>query len=400
MSSKTVKLLLVGIGGYGHFYIDGIEALADQVELVAIVDPFPAQALDWPTLQAQDIPCFDTLDAFLATGITVDLAVLASPISFHADQSCALMEAGVHVLCEKPIAATIPEVERMREVRDSTGKFLEIGYQWSFSEAVQNLKTDILSGHYGMAQCLSTHVAWPRTSAYYARNSWAGKIHNAQGAPVYDSPVANATAHFLHNMLFVLGETQQSSALPRKIRAECYRVNPIENYDTACLEVETEKGDRILFYTTHAADANDGPSFLYRFEGAEIRYEIGGDIVAYLADGSIKNYGNPEGTHMRKLDVCVAKVLDADGATTPICSIEAASSHTYCVNALQQIPVYTVDPAYLQVKEIKPGEQLTFIPNMGVHLREAFEQQKLFSEMNFPWATPMGAAVVVCPIHS
>jgi predicted dehydrogenase len=366
MSSKIVKLLLVGIGGYGHYYIEGIKVLKAQgkVELIAVVDPMPDKARDWSFIQEHSVPSFASLEAFLAAGIKADLAVVASPISFHADQSCALLSEGIPVLCEKPIAATIAEVERMREARDASGKFLEIGYQWSFSEAVQNLKADILSGKYGKAQCLSTRVAWPRANTYYARNSWAGNIYNARGLPVYDSPVANATAHFLHNMLFVLGETQATSAMPRQITAECYRANPIENYDTACLKIETEGGDDIYFYTTHAVEVNDGPVFLYQYEGAEIRYEMGGDIIAYLPDGSFQNYGNPSNLNMRKLELCVAKVFDADSHSL-ICSVEAASAHTYCVNALQSIPVRTIAREYLNIKGGGIRGTANFYPRYG-----------------------------------
>ncbi|WP_309386241.1 Gfo/Idh/MocA family protein [Cerasicoccus frondis] len=378
---------MLGVGGYGHYYIEGLERLSaeQRAELVAIVDPGAERALDWPELKSLGIPVFSSLEDFLRAPVEVDLAVVSTPISLHADHSCALLEAGINVLCEKPIAATSADVERMRAARDASGKFLEIGYQWSFSETMQRLKADVLSGAYGLPQCCLTRVAWPRPQSYYTRNNWAGKIRNPQGAPVYDSPVNNATAHFLQNMLYILGPSLELSAKPTSVTAECYRANPIENYDTACLRIDTSNGMPIYFYTTHAVETNDGPVFLYQFESAEIRYRLGGDVVAQGNDGSTKNYGNPESTHMRKLESCVEKCL-AEGVVSATCSVEAVCAHTHCVEALQAVGVKDIPNEFLAKKEMQPGDVLTYLPDMETMLSEAFDQQKLFSELNLPWA--------------
>ncbi len=355
--------------------------------------------MDWPELKALGVPVFTSLQAFLGASLEVDLAVVATPISFHADHSCALLEAGINVLCEKPIAATAAEVERMRAARDASGQFLEIGYQWSFSETMQNLKADILKGIYGKAEQLSTRVAWPRPQSYYSRNNWAGKIYNGQGRPVYDSPVNNATAHFLQNMFFMLGPSAELSATPTRLAAECYRANPIENFDTACIKIETLEGPPIYFYTTHAVEANDGPVFSYQFETAEVRYRLGGDVVAYLKDGSTKNYGDPESTHMRKLESCVRKCLGGTQSSATS-SVEAASAHTYCVEALQDIPVHALAEEFVAKKQVNPGDTLRYIPGMEAVLKSAFDQNKLFAELNLPWAVDAATKVeVLMPDH-
>ena len=127
-----------------------------------------------------------------------------------------------------------------------------IGYQWSFSPAIQRLKGDIAAGVFGAPKRLKTIVLWPRDETYYSRNRWAGKQRDEAGNPIFDSPVSNACAHYLHNMLYVLGDAVDRSAIPSRVSAELYRAHPIENYDTAALRCWTDRGVEILFIVSHA----------------------------------------------------------------------------------------------------------------------------------------------------
>ena len=102
----------------------------------------------------------------------------------------------------------------MQKASDESQGFCAVGFQWSFSKAIQNLKKDILNGRWGTAKRLKTLIAWPRTHDYYQRNSWVGALKNDQGAWILDSPVSNATAHFLHNCWYILGDSPDSVPFP------------------------------------------------------------------------------------------------------------------------------------------------------------------------------------------
>ncbi|WP_269525505.1 Gfo/Idh/MocA family protein [Coraliomargarita parva] len=385
---SPVKVILVGIGGYGHRYYETVKPLeaSGLAELVAIIDPMAKAAPSWDEIEASGLPVFDNLEAFFNSPLEAELAGIASPISFHADQACALLEAGINVLCEKPICPTLEEAQRMQEARDRSGKFLEIGYQWSFSQGIQDMKADILAGRFGKPVCLKTRVAWPRNSNYFNRNNWAGKIHNARGQAIYDSPVSNATAHFLHNMLFVLGPATHLSAVPIRISAECYRSNPIENFDTACCRIETEQDAEILFYTTHTVEENDGPNFSYEFEDAVISYESGSHIMADFKDGHQVDYGEADMGSMHKLEICVQKCRHPDMPAT--CSVEASIAHTACVKALQQLETHSVEEQFKHIKQANEDATLTYVPGMAKAVRNAYDERKLFSELGLPWAKP------------
>src|SRR5438552_251290 len=73
-------------------------------------------------------------------------------------------------------------------------------------------------------------VLGPRDEAYYNRNRWAGALRDAHGNLVLDSPANNACAHYLHNMLYVLGDVIDRSDPPATVTAELYRAHAITNY--------------------------------------------------------------------------------------------------------------------------------------------------------------------------
>jgi predicted dehydrogenase len=384
-----VDVALVGIGGYGAHNLEMVRRLEAEgrVRLNAVIDPMAEKSPDWPDLAAKSVPAFKTLTEFNTAGLSSDLAVISSPIAFHASQTCEALGLGMNVLCEKPMAATIQDALTMQAARNASGKFLEIGFQWSFGQSIQRLKSHILAGRLGAPLRLMTRVAWPRTNAYYARNSWAGRLRDESGRWVLDSPVNNATAHFLHNMLFVLGTSMDRCATPVSVTAEAYRANPIENYDAACCRVETQENVDLLFFTAHCVDETAGPIFQFLFENATVELSENGHITARFQDGSEVDYGHPESDPLCKLIHCVDQCFN-ETASSPLCGPEAAMGHVLCVNGIQQTPIHEFDPKWIERRTQTGGETLTFVSGLNEAMKQGVERSLLFSEMQLPWARP------------
>ena len=384
-----VDVALIGIGGYGAHNLEMVRRLESdgRARLSAVIDPMAEKSPDWPELAALGIPAFQTLNEFNKAGLSSDLAVISSPIAFHANQTCEALGLGMNVLCEKPMAATIQDALAMQAARNASGKFLEIGYQWSFGQSIQKLKSDVLAGRLGAPVRLMTRVGWPRTSAYYARNSWAGRVRDDAGRWVLDSPVNNATAHFLHNMLFLLGPTMDSCATPVAITAEAYRANPIENYDAACCRVETQENVDLFFFTAHCVDETVGPIFQFLFENTTVELSGNGHITAHFQDGSELDYGHPESDPLCKLIHCVDECLK-ETANSGICGPEAAMGHVLCMNGIQQTPIHQIDQKWIKRRTQTGGETLAFVPGLNEAMEQGVEQSRLFSEMQLPWARP------------
>ena len=70
----------------------------------------------------------------------VDAAIVAAPTSAHAEIGCRLLDAGIDVLVEKPIAATLADADRLIEAAARNGRILQVGHLERFNPAVVELE--------------------------------------------------------------------------------------------------------------------------------------------------------------------------------------------------------------------------------------------------------------------
>jgi predicted dehydrogenase len=388
-----MTVVLGGIGGYGACYLEEIFKNGPKlgVRLIAAVDPFAAQAKDFAELQKRNIPVYATLDDCLAKH-SPTLVVLASPIHMHCPQTCLAVAKGAHVLCEKPVAATIQEVHRMIAARDASKRKVAIGYQYCYTQAIAALKRDIVAGVFGKPKRFKSMLMQGRDEVYYSRNTWAGRQKDAHGNWVLDSPVNNAFSHFLNLMLYLLGDRIDRSADLQSVEAELYRANPtIDNYDTAALRSRTRAGVEVNFYVSHALrrDASVGPFMHFEFEKATIGYagdgwSDGSDVFATFADGSKKSYGDLHTDHLEKFSAMVDVIRRDD--VVP-CGLEAAGAHTLCMNGAQlSMPEIGVIPADQVAFVGEPGKRVREISNIRQIMTDCYETWKLPNEIGIAWA--------------
>jgi predicted dehydrogenase len=386
MVQSPVSIVLVGIGGMGGIYV---RELLDSRErntfrIAGAVDPEPGRCPRLDELRAAGVPIVASLEAFYRNR-TAELAIISSPIQFHADQTSFALARGSHVLCEKPVAGTIEEARRMMDAERAAGRRVSVGYQWSFSPAVQALKTDIMAGLFGRPRRLKCLYLWPRDEPYYARNDWAGKKRDAAGRWILDGPAQNAMAHDLHNMFYVLGRERAASARPSEVEAELCRAYPIENHDTAAVRARTEDGVEILLYVTHVPRGEKGPHFAYEFERAVVRCSSRtSGVWAEFLSGERKDYGVPDAAPMAKLWEVIRCVRSGE---SPACGLEAASSQTLCVNGMEDsMPAVLEFPAAMRRAVEEKGARRVIVDGLDEALEACYEAGALPSELGFPWS--------------
>lgn len=391
--SSSVNIALVGICGYGSSYLSALLDYrpadgngSSPFRLVGVVDPAAGRSPRLAEIRERGIPVHADLAGLYST-TSVQLTMMSTPIHLHAPHTCTALARGSNVLCEKPLGATLEDALRVQDAeRANGGLFVAVGYQWSFSRAVQALKRDVMDGLLGKPKRLRTLAMFPRPISYYHRNNWAGRIVTEWGERVYDSPLNNATAHYLHNMFYVLGATREQSATPAWVEAELYRANDIQNYDTAALRCRTESGVEVLFYTTHAAPERVGPLCRFEFERATVEFDHarGGQFIARFADGVVRNYGQPEADRNEK----IWQSIDAVRTGQPVaCGARAALPHTLCVTAAQESSGgVTQFPAELRRTDGSNGESLIWIDGLAEGLLDCFQRGMLPSESGRAWA--------------
>ncbi|UOQ44112.1 Gfo/Idh/MocA family oxidoreductase [Halobacillus salinarum] len=381
---QTCRIALVGIAGYGEEYLKELDKENRLDWIQGVVDIYPEKSSYYETLKKLKVPVYSSLDQFFANE-KADLTIISTPIHLHAVQAITAMENGSHVLCEKPMTSSLKDAERMREVRDRTGKFTAIGFNWSFSESVTNLKKDIQAGIFGKAVKGKALALWPRNEAYYNRSSWAGKKFSSDGAPIFDSIANNATSHFLHHLLYVLGDTQKHSAKLTHAEVELYRVNPIETFDTCAFRGKTEKNVELLYLASHAVIDQRGPQFEMEFEQASVVYEVGSPMKAVWMSGEEKVYGDPEKEKLHKLEVCIEAVLKDNHEVR--CTIESAYSHMLAIQAMHEaVPdVPSLPESLIKVEE---ESKVSYVEDLFDEFMETYKEWKLPSEMKLSWTWP------------
>lgn len=386
MQDKPVTVLMVGVGGYGYFYLKTLfeQVPPDRFRLCGVVDPQAMKSGHYQRILADRIPVFDQIDDFYRAGYQAELAIIASPIQYHVPQSRVALRHGTHVLCDKPVAPVIQEADLLIAEARESAPWCMVGYQWSYSRAIQHLKRDIRAGRFGKPLRMKTLILWPRDDAYYQRNDWTGRIKDDGGQWVLDSPANNAMAHFLHNLFYLQGEGTAVSALPERVAAELYRAHPIENYDTAACRAVAGGGAELLFYASHATRGHQDPMFHLEFENAVIRYHDPDPLVlVQTRDGRSWSYGSPEDDPQFK------KLFDALDAVRshepPVCGPLAARAQCLCVSGMQESPesVETFPRSIIQRDE---ENKRWLAEGLDDVLRECYRQNALPSEIGVPWA--------------
>ena len=224
---------------------------------------------------------------------------------------------------------------------------------------------------------MKTAISWPRNFAYYRRGGgWGGKIQK-DGITVLDSIASNACAHYLHNMLFLLGATMNQSAPVEDVEADCLRANDIETFDTCALRARI-KNVPIYFIASHAAGKNKNPEFVYTFEKATVHFseDDGCMIRAIFNDGNEKCYGNPFENDLKKLWDTVDAIKNR---VSPICTVETAMEHTKLIEQIHQTAKYRpFDSASITLNDAADG---LLVKGLFDKMYLAYDQEKLLSEL-------------------
>ena len=111
-----------------------LQAAGLGVELVAAVEPDPARAAE--TATKYEIPVFSSVDQLLAANLRVDAATVAVPTVYHHEVAGHLLDAGLDLLVEKPLAATLAEADDLVARAEKGQRILQPGHLERFNPAV------------------------------------------------------------------------------------------------------------------------------------------------------------------------------------------------------------------------------------------------------------------------
>ena len=376
---EKVKILSVGIGGFANIYLEHLLGQEEKnFEIVGMIDPFPQGAKFYGQLQEMGVPMYESMEAFYAVD-SADLAVITTPIHLHTPQILCALNHGSNVMCEKPMSGVSADEALIREAIERTGKFVIIGFQWSYSQAILDLKQDVMDGVYGKATMLKSLVFWPRPKEYFTRGSgWGGRITINGDTIINDSVVNNATAHYLHNILYVTGGAHGRSNEVASLECDLIRTNAIQNFDTATMRMTLADGTPCIYVVSHSTDETINPVFEYRFENGIVTYnEADSRIIGKFNDGTVKDYGDPFFNINRKIDEAIRNAKGS--GYEPPCGVISAAAQVRCVEKVQMNPIHDVKPEKIHEKQVDINHFL-YVEGLDDLLKKCYEEEKIMSD--------------------
>jgi predicted dehydrogenase len=145
---NTLRVGIIGAGGIAkHAHIPNYLKCGEKVEIIAVTDVVKEKA---DQLAAEfNIPhTFTSYEEMFQT-LKLDAVSICTPNKFHYHATIAALNAGCHVLCEKPPAMTAREAEEMANAAQKAGKILTYGFHYRHAPQVEVLKRFIDAGELG-----------------------------------------------------------------------------------------------------------------------------------------------------------------------------------------------------------------------------------------------------------
>ncbi|MCZ4316757.1 Gfo/Idh/MocA family oxidoreductase [Comamonadaceae bacterium G21597-S1] len=220
-----LRIAVAGAGLIGRAHIDVIRASA-HARLAAIVDPAPQAA----TLAAQaGAPVFASLQALLADADKPDGVILATPSPLHLEHALACIDAGIPVLVEKPVTATVAEGEQLLRSAERAGARVLVGHHRAHSPIMAKAREIVDSGVLGRLVAVSGSATFFKPDHYFADAPWRREIGG--GGPILINMI-----HEVHNLRMLCGEIVAVQALA----SHAVRGFPVE--DTVSINLRFASG--------------------------------------------------------------------------------------------------------------------------------------------------------------
>ncbi|NQZ78686.1 MAG: Gfo/Idh/MocA family oxidoreductase [Ekhidna sp.] len=306
----------VGIIGCGRIAQRHAKHIEEQAQLAAVCDVIPDRAKDLGT--KYDVPSFQRVADFLAYE-GMDVVAVCSPNGLHTEHTIASLNAGFHVLCEKPMALSSTDCEEMIKTAESSNKRLFIVKQNRFNPAVEAVKQKIDAGDLGKIFSVQPNCFWNRNFDYYRKSDWKG-TKKLDGGTLYTQ-----FSHFIDLLYWMVGDIEEASAMIQNYAHE----GVIEFEDTGVVALKFMNGVLgTINYTVNSYAKNmEGSITIFGEKGSvkvggqylnKLEYQsFEGEPIGELSEGNPANeYGEYQGSMSNhdKVYENLTAVLNGEGS--------------------------------------------------------------------------------------
>lgn len=239
---SKVKLGIIGIGNMGGSHIQNyVENKMPEIEITCVADIDPAR-FEKAKEKIPGVVCFNSASELINSGLC-QAVLIATPHYDHPPIAIEALNAGLHVMSEKPAGVYTKQVKELIAVAEKSDKTYAIMFNQRTNCVYRKVRELVHSGAYGEIRRVSWIITdWFRTQAYYNSGGWRA-TWSGEGGGV----MLNQCPHQLDLWQWICG-------MPTKIKAICHegKWHDIEVEDDVSIYAEYPNGATGTFITTTA----------------------------------------------------------------------------------------------------------------------------------------------------
>lgn len=263
--TRPLRFAVVGAGVIGQHHAKVISEL-EEAELTVAVDAVEETAEKLAATYGAD-PVVRLEDALARDD--VDAVAICTPSGIHAEQGAVALEAGKHVIVEKPVDVSLEAALRLADAETRSPGLATVISQHRFDPSSVAVHEAVEAGRLGVVTSGVASVSWWRGQAYYDSGGWRGTWRLDGGGSLM-----NQSIHTLDLLVWVLGRPVEVSAY-----TACLAHHDIEVEDTTVATVRFESGALGVVHATTAA-----------YPGLTARLQVHGSMGSAVIDDDELTY--------------------------------------------------------------------------------------------------------------
>ena len=277
-TDKKIRFAVVGCGHIGKRHAEMITR-DEKAELVALCDIRPKEELG---IEAYPVPFAKNLDELLEIASDVDVINICVPNGLHAEMAIKAIEAGHHVVIEKPMALTLADAERVIYTSLRYRKQVFCVMQNRYSPPSVWIKEMVDSGKLGQIYMVQLNCYWNRDDRYYKPGGWHGDARLDGGT------LFTQFSHFIDIMYWLFGDICDIQA-----RFADFNHKELTDFeDSGFVNFRFVNGGMgALSYSTAVWNKNMESSMLIVAENGSVK--IGGQYMNEVEYCHVKDYEMP-----------------------------------------------------------------------------------------------------------
>jgi predicted dehydrogenase len=297
--SREVRFGIIGSGLIADFHARALGSVRNA-RLVGVSGAVIEQTTDFA--RKYNIKAYSSTAELLASG-EIDAVSICTPSGTHAEIAATALEAGKHVVIEKPMALTVADCDRVIEAEKKSGRVCTVVSQLRYSDSSAKVREAIAENRLGRLINCGVYMKFHRSPEYYSASSWRGTFKMDGGGALMNQGI-----HGVDLMLYFMGKVKTIRAVVKTL------YHNIETEDTVVALLEFGNGALGVVEATTAVL----PGYPRRFEicgtaGSIIleedmisRWDIPGETIGVGMSAGGTSYDRPDSItvdgHIRQLN--------------------------------------------------------------------------------------------------